>query len=153
MIIYSKNKRLMKLTDSKKNIQRLDSSKNKSKRSNIFCFIVEKTKKIFAFSFASSHKIYRSMIKKVRRRIVRRQNAQQRDEQIQRQLDDPLYRAWLEHQENLRRQIEIEEQRKTLTFFFYFVFEIDSSGKFRHSFKWSSTTILGRTRTSGGRKE
>ncbi len=63
-----------------------------------------------------SHQIYRLLIKKLRRQCSRQQLAKERDEKIrleniQRQ-NDPLYQAWIIHQENLRIQREIEEEEE-----------------------------------------
>jgi len=63
-----------------------------------------------------SHKIYRLLIKKLRRQFYRQQIAKERDEiirleEIQRQ-NDPLYQAWIIQKENVRIQKEIEEERE-----------------------------------------
>jgi len=68
------------------------------------------------FSQYLSHQIYRLLIKKLRRQFSRQQLAKERDEKIrleniQRQ-NDPLYQAWIIHQENLRIQREIEEEEE-----------------------------------------
>jgi hypothetical protein len=66
--------------------------------------------------FFLSHKIYRLVIKKLRRRLTRQRLAKERDEkirleEIQRQ-NDPLYQAWICQKENLRLQREIDEQKE-----------------------------------------
>ncbi|CAF2760138.1 unnamed protein product [Rotaria sp. Silwood2] len=63
-----------------------------------------------------NHKIYRFLIKKLRRQLYRQQIAKERDEklhleEIQRQ-NDPLYQAWIIHKENIRIQKEIEEEEE-----------------------------------------
>ncbi|CAF0758350.1 unnamed protein product [Rotaria sp. Silwood1] len=67
-------------------------------------------------SLIEQFKIYRFLIKKLRRQLFRQQKAKERDEnlrleEIQRQ-NDPLYQAWIIHQENIRRQKEIEEEEE-----------------------------------------
>lgn len=69
----------------------------------------------FSFYQFLSHKIYRLLIKKLRRQFLRQRNAKERDdklrcEEIQRE-NDPLHQAWILHRENLRRQREIEEEQ------------------------------------------
>jgi hypothetical protein len=56
------------------------------------------------------------LIKKLRRQISRQKFAKERDEKlrledIQRQ-NDPLYQAWIIHQENIRIQKQIEEEEE-----------------------------------------
>ncbi|UJR35618.1 hypothetical protein I4U23_028368 [Adineta vaga] len=63
-----------------------------------------------------NHKIYRLLIKKLRRQIIRQKNGKERDEklrleEIQRE-NDPLYQAWIIHRENLRKQREIDEEEE-----------------------------------------
>ena len=64
----------------------------------------------------SSHKIYRLLIKNLRRQLCRQKIAKERDEklqleEIQRQ-NDPLYQAWIIEQENIQRRREIEEEQE-----------------------------------------
>lgn len=84
--------------------------------------------------YFSSHKIYRKLIKKLRRQFYRKQIARQRDEQIHldniQKQNDPLYQAWILHQENLRLQREIEEEQEmywiiSFNFNNYFIFYIN----------------------------
>ncbi|CAF4073746.1 unnamed protein product, partial [Rotaria magnacalcarata] len=63
-----------------------------------------------------SHKIYRLLIKKLRRKLKRQQQAKERDEKIrleelQRQ-NDPLYQAWIIQKEKIRLQKEVEEEEE-----------------------------------------
>lgn len=63
-----------------------------------------------------SHKIYRLLIKKLRRKLIRQQLAKERDEklrlaEIQRQ-NDPLYQGWILQKEQIRLQKEIEEEEE-----------------------------------------
>ncbi|CAF0759050.1 unnamed protein product [Rotaria sordida] len=63
-----------------------------------------------------NHKIYRFLIKKLRRQLYRQQIAKERDEklrleEIDRQ-NDPLYQAWIIQKENIRIQKEIEEEEE-----------------------------------------
>lgn len=63
-----------------------------------------------------SHKIYRVLIKKLRRKFHRQKYAKERDEklrleEIQRE-NDPLYQAWIQQKEMLRKQREIDEQKE-----------------------------------------
>ncbi len=72
----------------------------------------------FSFYQYLSHKIYRLIIKKLRRSISRQQIGKQRDEilrleEIQKQ-NDPLYQAWITHQENIRLQKQIEEEQQEM---------------------------------------
>jgi hypothetical protein len=72
------------------------------------------------FSQFLSHKIYRLLIKKLRRQFSRQKLAKERDERIrlediQRQ-NDPLYQAWIIQKENLRIQREIEEEQEMYFF-------------------------------------
>ncbi|CAF2078967.1 unnamed protein product [Rotaria magnacalcarata] len=63
-----------------------------------------------------NHKIYRLLIKKLRRKLKRQQQAKERDEKIrleelQRQ-NDPLYQAWIIQKEKIRLQKEVEEEEE-----------------------------------------
>ncbi|CAF1145886.1 unnamed protein product [Adineta ricciae] len=63
-----------------------------------------------------NHRIYRLLIKKLRRQFLRQRNAKERDdklrcEEIQRE-NDPLHQAWIIHRENLRHQREIQEEQE-----------------------------------------
>ncbi len=72
----------------------------------------------FVLSYLS-HRIYRILIKKLRRQFSRQQLAKERDrlDDIQRQ-NDPLYQAWIIQKENIRIQREIEEEREMSDFFY-----------------------------------
>ncbi|CAF0945682.1 unnamed protein product [Adineta steineri] len=63
-----------------------------------------------------NHKIYRLLIKKLRRHFYRQQLAKERDEKIRleeiQRDNDPLYQAWIIQKENLRIQKEIEEEQE-----------------------------------------
>lgn len=67
-----------------------------------------------------SHKIYRKLIKKLRRQFLRQKLAKERDEQIIQKQNDPLYQAWVIHQENLRLQRKIEEEQEMYWESFFF---------------------------------
>ena len=56
-----------------------------------------------------SHKIYRLVIKKLRRKLSRQRLAKERDDKKE---NDPLYQAWIIHKENLRIQREVEEEKE-----------------------------------------
>ncbi len=73
---------------------------------------------VFVLSYLS-HRIYRVLIKKLRRQFSRQQLAKERDrlDDIQKQ-NDPLYQAWIIQKENLRIQREIEEEREMSGFFY-----------------------------------
>ncbi len=73
---------------------------------------------VFVLSYLS-HRIYRVLIKKLRRQFSRQQFAKERDrlDDIQKQ-NDPLYQAWIIQKENLRIQREIEEEREMSGFFY-----------------------------------
>ncbi|CAF0864041.1 unnamed protein product [Didymodactylos carnosus] len=63
-----------------------------------------------------NHKIYRTIIKKVKRKIRRQVVARKRDEQIQIEEDqrskDPLYQAGLAQQEEIQKKKELEEEKE-----------------------------------------
>lgn len=60
--------------------------------------------------------MYRLVIRKLRRQIVRQNLAKERDEQQRmekiRKDNDPLYQAWIKQKEYLRQQREFEEERQ-----------------------------------------
>ena len=56
------------------------------------------------------------LIKKLRRRLLRQNHGRERDEklrleEIQRE-NDPLYQAWIEQKELLRKQREIDQEKQ-----------------------------------------
>lgn len=56
------------------------------------------------------------LIKKLRRRLLRQNHGRERDEklrleEIQRE-NDPLYQAWIEQKELLRKQREIDQEKE-----------------------------------------
>ena len=70
----------------------------------------------FSFYEFLSHRIYRLLIKKLRRQFLRQRKAKERDDQFRREEiqreNDPLHQAWIIHRENLRHQQEIQEEQE-----------------------------------------
>jgi len=111
IIIYLKNFNQTKFNNLKLNIQQLNSSRKEKDFILNFMFIV------LEFDILS-HKIYRLIIKKLRRSILRQQKGKHRDELLRLDQNDLLYQAWINH---LQKQKEMYQFKKP-NYFIYLCF-------------------------------